>query len=130
MKKIVAYARLLRIPGLGALAMPPVIGAMTVGIFDIQNLLIIFILGAFAAIYGFILNDYIDVEVDKLSKALHGKPLVSGEISRTHALFISILLIFFSFLLLFYLWIGTVLDDYKYAALICVVQGDHFNVFS
>ena len=61
MNKISAYAKLLRIPGLGALAIPPVIAAITVGVYDFYDLLILFVIGAFAAIYGFILNDYADV---------------------------------------------------------------------
>ena len=44
MNKISAYAKLLRIPGLGALATPPAIAAITVGEFDFYNLLILFII--------------------------------------------------------------------------------------
>ena len=57
MNKICAYARLLRIPGIGGLAIPAVIGGLTVGVYDFYNLLILFIIGALASVYGFILND-------------------------------------------------------------------------
>ncbi len=127
MNKISAYAKLLRIPGLGALAIPPVIAAITVGVFDLDKLLILFIIGAFAAIYGFILNDYADVELDKLIKELHGKPLVSGDISRKNAIAICIFCILFSFLFIFILWYGSTLDIYKFAALLCILLAGFFG---
>ena len=133
MNKISAYAKLMRIPGLGALAIPPVIAAITVGVYDFYNLLILFVIGAFAAIYGFILNDYADVELDKLIKELHGKPLVSGDISRKNAVAICIFCILFSFLFIFILWYGKTLDSFKFAALICIflagVLGSIYNLY-
>ncbi len=133
MSKVTAYARLLRIPGIGALALPPVIGALTVGMFDTYNLILLFAIGAFSSVYGFILNDYADVELDKLIKALHGKPLVSGEISRKIALIISILLIFLTFIFIFILWFGKTFDNYKIMALICIILagilGSIYNLY-
>jgi len=133
MNKINAYAKLLRIPGLGALATPPVIAAITVGEFHFYNLLILFIIGAFAAIYGFILNDYADVELDKLIKELHGKPLVSGDVSRKNAVAICIFCILFSLLFIFILWRGKILDNFKFAAIICIflagVLGSIYNLY-
>ena len=133
MNKISAYAKLLRIPGLGALAIPPVIAAITVGVYDFYNLLILFIIGAFAAIYGFILNDYADVELDKLIKELHGKPLVSGDISRKNAITICVFCILFAFLFISILWYGKTLDNFKFAAIICIilagVLGSIYNLY-
>ena len=120
MNKVCAYARLLRIPGIGGLAIPTVIGAITAGVYDFYSLFIIFIIGAFCALYGFILNDYMDVEVDKLVKELHGKPLVSGEISRKTALIICFLLLIFTYLLIYILWYGKPIDNLKIGALICI----------
>ena len=85
------YARLLRLPGLGGLSIATVFGAISVGILDLQNLAILFLIGAFSAIYGFVLNDYADVEIDKLSKELSNRPLVKGTISKKTALIICIL---------------------------------------
>jgi 4-hydroxybenzoate polyprenyltransferase len=118
MKKIVAYARLLKIPGIGGLAIPPVIGAITVGIYDFYNLTIIFTIGALASLYGFILNDYADIEVDKFAKDLHGKPLVSGDISTKTALIICIFFVLLSFLLVGILWFGQTIDYLKFTALL------------
>jgi 4-hydroxybenzoate polyprenyltransferase len=116
MKKITAYARLLRFPGIAGLAIPPVIGALTVTTPDLLTLVILFIIGALAAIFGFILNDFIDVEVDKLSEELQGRPLVSGDISKTTALLICTLCVLITFFLLFALWYQQILDIYKFRA--------------
>jgi len=121
MNKIVAYSRLLRIPGIGGLAIPPVIGAISVGEFDIFNLSILFSIGAFAALYGFILNDYADIKVDKLSEDLKGKPLVSGDISKRTALIICVLFILLSFLFIFLLWYKQNIDYLKLGALLCII---------
>jgi 4-hydroxybenzoate polyprenyltransferase len=77
MKMVSAYARLLRIPGIGALSIVPVIAALTVGIYDLYNLTLIFIIGAFASIFGFLINDYIDIELDRYVDDLQKNPLVS-----------------------------------------------------
>jgi 4-hydroxybenzoate polyprenyltransferase len=121
MNKIVAYARLLRIPGLGALAIPPVIGALTVGVTNIFTLVILFIIGALSAMYGFILNDYADIELDKLVKDLHGKPLVSGDISSKTAIIICAFLSFLAFFFMFFLFRGKILDEYRFSALLCLI---------
>jgi len=133
MSKVAAYAKLLRIPGLGGLAIPPVIGALTVGIYDINILVILFIIGSLSAIYGFILNDYADVELDKLVKELQKKPLVSGEVSRKNALAISVFCIMFTFIFVFLLWRGMYLDDFKFAAVLSIITagvlGSIYNLF-
>jgi len=133
MNKIIAYAKLLRIPGLGGLAIPPVIGAITVGVLDFYNLLILFVIGSFAVIYGFILNDYADVELDKLVKELRRKPLVSGAVSRKNAIAICVFCMLFSFLFIFILWRGETFDNYKFVALLCIftagVLGSIYNLY-
>lgn len=120
MNKITAYARLLRIPGLGALAIPTVIGALTVGMMDLYNLMILFFIGAVSAMYGFILNDYADIELDRLIPELKGKPLVDGTIHPRTAVFICFFLVLFAFFFLFVLWYGKTLDNYKFTAMICI----------
>ncbi len=120
MNKITAYARLLRIPGLGALALPTVIGAMTVGVMDFYNLTILFFIGAVSAMYGFILNDYADIELDRLIPELKGKPLVDGTIHPRTAVFICFFLVLFAFFFLFLLWHGRNLDDFKFYAMMCI----------
>ncbi len=121
MSKLTAYVRLLRIPGLGGLGIPAVIGALSVGVQDLVSLTILFVIGSLAAIYGFILNDYADVELDRLSKDLKGKPLVDGTISLKTAVFVCFMCVMLAFLFLFILWYGKPLDYYKFIALISII---------
>jgi 4-hydroxybenzoate polyprenyltransferase len=53
---------------------------------SILRLFLLFIVGAGAHIYGFVLNDYIDMRIDSLSGELRQRPLVSGTISPRAAL--------------------------------------------
>jgi len=121
MSKLTAYARLLRIPGLGGLGIPAVIGALTVGVQDLVALTILFIIGSLAAIYGFILNDYADVELDRLAKELKGKPLVDGTIGLKTAVYVCFMCVMLAFFFLFLLWYGKPLDQYKFVALISII---------
>lgn len=89
-KIIIEYFKLVRIPGWGAYCIPAVFGALTTDIFNINQIIILFIIGIFATIFGFVLNDYVDVSTDKLSSDLLERPLVKGAISTQNALFISI----------------------------------------
>ncbi|KAA0014960.1 MAG: hypothetical protein FE041_01335 [Thermoplasmata archaeon] len=133
MKKFNAYAKLLRLPGLGGLAIPPVFGAISVGVYDFYKLSILFIIGALSAIYGFVLNDYADVELDRLVKELHGKPLVSGVISKKSAVAVCVICIFLAFFFIFFLWKGEILDELKFSALVVIflagVLGSIYNLY-
>ncbi len=114
---IAAWVKLLRLPGLGGLAIPPVFGALTVGVTEPSSLLILFLIGCMVAIYGFVLNDYADVRLDGLIEELQDKPLVSGAISRTSAVMVCFVTLLLAFFLAALLWHGTVLSDRKMAAL-------------
>lgn len=121
MNILTKYVKFLRIPGLGGLAIPPVIGALTVNPnIDLFYLILLFLIGSLAAIYGFVLNDYVDIEVDKLSNELKGRPLVSGEISQKKAVAICIFCVFFAFLLIFILFYGKVIEGYILVAVISI----------
>jgi len=82
------YVKLLRLPGLGGLTTPAVFGALSVGVKDLPILLILLLIGAFSVIYNFVLNDWADIEIDKLTSELHESPLVKGTISKKTAIFI------------------------------------------
>jgi len=133
MNKFNAYIKLLRLPGLGGLAIPPVFGAISVGVYDFYKLAILFALGCFTAIFGFVLNDYADVELDSLIKELRGKPLVSGMIERKNAVAICILCVLFSFFLVFFLWKGEIFDELKFLAIfslfIAGILGTIYNLY-
>jgi len=51
----------------------------------LPDLLLLFLMGALLHIYGFVLNEWADVEIDRASPDLQDKPLVSGEISVNEA---------------------------------------------
>jgi 4-hydroxybenzoate polyprenyltransferase len=80
--KVTAYAKLLRLPGIGALGIIPVIAALTMGVSDIYPLSLIFIIGSFTSIFRFLINDYVDIELDGFVDELKKKPLVSREVSK------------------------------------------------
>ncbi len=121
MGTIADYFVLLRFPGLGGLAIPPVIAALTVGTFDLFTLMLLFLLGAFSSIFGFVLNDFIDVEVDKKSEDLKKRPLVSGTISKTAALWICFTCIMLTMLTFFILFYGKNITYLRFISVICIL---------
>ncbi len=121
MGKIADYLVLLRFPGLGGLAIPPVIAAVTVGNFDLFTLVLLFLLGAYSSIFGFVLNDFIDVEVDKKSKELKDRPLVSGSISKQAALWVCFTMIMLTFLTFFILFYGKEISNLRFISVICIL---------
>ena len=83
-------------------ALVPVIGALLflggapvwsiIAAMDIlPELMLLFIMGAFLHLFGFVLNEWADVEVDRASPDLQHKPLVSGEVSSKEALWTAIM---------------------------------------
>ena len=66
-------------------ATAPVMGAIAMGKFELFHLFILFLIGFFGHTYGFVLNDILDYEIDKLNKELKDRPLVSGAISMKKA---------------------------------------------
>lgn len=89
-KTIQNYLRLFRIQTGAATASIPLIGALIMGQRDLFSLIIVFIIGLLYHIYGFVLNEYMDLEIDRKSAYLSHKPLVAGTISKRNALFIVI----------------------------------------
>ena len=65
MTRILEYIRLFRFHTSAVTAMVPFIGSIVMGQRNGLNLIIIFFIGILYHIYGFVLNEYIDVEVDK-----------------------------------------------------------------
>ncbi len=120
-EKIADYVKFLRLPGLGGLAIPPIFGAISVGIYDFHILSILFVVGALSAIYGFALNDYADVELDGLIEELRNKPLVKGTVSKKSAVAVCLVTMIFTFFFSFVLWYGKELGDYKFAAVLSLV---------
>ena len=132
-ERFAAYVKLLRLPGLGGLAIPPVFGAISVGIYDFHKLVILFVIGCFTAIFGFVLNDYADVELDALVPELRKKPLVSGMVDRKNAVAISILCVILSFFFAFLLWKGELFNEMGFAAIVSLslagILGTFYNLY-
>ncbi|KYK22844.1 hypothetical protein AYK24_01670 [Thermoplasmatales archaeon SG8-52-4] len=108
-KLLFEYARLLRVSGLGAFSIGPIFGALSlinigvkINFIDIAVLLFITVI---SNVYGFVLNDYGDIEVDRLSKEPVKRPLVTGVISKKIAILICILsiaIVYISIFVYFY----------------------------
>jgi 4-hydroxybenzoate polyprenyltransferase len=98
--KIREYFSLLRIQTGATTATAPLLGGLVMGQRDIPHLTILFLIGLLYHIYGFVLNEYSDIEVDKKSADLKNKPLVSGNISKNKALIIVITSIIFGYALI------------------------------
>jgi len=83
--KIKEYTRFLRLKALGVSTIA-VIGALSVrGTMEVTQFLILFFIGALYTSLGFVLNDYVDLEIDKGSKELFDRPLVKKTISKKKA---------------------------------------------
>jgi len=95
MKKVKAVFRLIRIHSLMVTALTPLLGACaTFTIFKgdlfpwdkLTILIYLFLVGVIVHVFGEILNDYVDYDIDKANIELSEKPLVSGDISKRSAL--------------------------------------------
>lgn len=89
-KTILAYLRLSRLQTAAVTAVTPLIGSLLMGQRDIMVLSLLFLIGFFYHIYGFVLNEYIDVDVDRKSIDLQTKPLVSNQITKRSAIVLSL----------------------------------------
>lgn len=81
------YARLGRLHSSVLSGLAPAIGAMVMGLEELLLLILLFTIGVMTHIFGFVANEYIDLELDKHSKALKNKPLVKGTITKKGALY-------------------------------------------
>lgn len=94
------WLKLVRLQAGAATAITAVFGAillMPKGDFDIVHLGILFIIGLLSHCYGFALNEYSDIEVDRHSKFLSSKPLLKGTIKKRHALYMAFAFISIAF---------------------------------
>lgn len=85
------YCRLVRLQSGGFPSVIPVLGALCSGGRDLFSLGVLFAIGLSLYILGSALNEYVDIEVDRLSKHLSKKPLVKGTIPKKNALIITII---------------------------------------
>jgi 4-hydroxybenzoate polyprenyltransferase len=99
--KFLEYLRLLRLQGAAGTAAVALITRLVMEEkpFNLFLLFILFIICLLCHIFTYVFNEYIDIKVDKESKDLDKKPLVSGTISKNHALLIAFLSTFFAYVL-------------------------------
>ena len=71
--------------------------------FDIFILFILFLVGFLGHTFGFVFNDIIDYKIDKTSKEISDRPLISGTISLNKAWIFAIFSIFMAFIIAFYI---------------------------
>jgi len=84
----------------------PVMGAIAMEEFNIVNLLLLFIVGFFGHSYGFVLNDILDYKIDKSSKEISDRPLISGTISLRNAWIFTIISLLIPFIIALYIAIN------------------------
>ena len=89
-EKFVAFLLLLRIHSSFSEPVIMIFGALVAGLVDLTLIAIIFIIGLFYHIFGYVLNDYADMDVDKRSSEPKKNPLISGVISPRSALILAI----------------------------------------
>lgn len=88
----------------------PVMGAIAMGQFNIFLLFLLFIVGFLGHTYGFVLNDILDYKIDKSSREISDRPLISGTISIRNAW----LFAFASMLIAFIIAIGLSISTSNY----------------
>jgi len=77
--------KLIRPYGMLFIGFTPVFGALCNGQFDAFQLFLLLIIGILGHIFVFVQNDYYDTEIDRQSKYVMQRPLISGGISRKQA---------------------------------------------
>ena len=124
--KILTYFQLMRFHAGISEALFFIFGALIAGQRDPFLLLIIFIIGLLYHIYGHVLNDYVDIEVDRQSSELKNKPLVSGVIPKEHAIIITIasIVAIYIFTVVYFLYLSTILF-----ITLAIILGSIYNLF-
>jgi 4-hydroxybenzoate polyprenyltransferase len=98
-ERIIDYLRLIRPQGAAHTGVFPLLAALIMNGRDPVLLFVLFLIGVFGHIHGYVLNDYVDIELDRKVSELKKKPLVKGIIPKSHAVFVIIFTLFFSYFL-------------------------------
>jgi 4-hydroxybenzoate polyprenyltransferase len=97
--RIREYIKLIRPYGILFIGLTPVFGALCNGLFDSVSLFMLLIIGVLGHIFVFVQNDYLDFEVDRQSRYVMKRPLLSGVISHRGARLLFLGAFFLSLLL-------------------------------
>lgn len=79
------YLKLIRPYGMLFLGFTPVFSAIANNELSFSHLTLLFIIGIFTHIFGFVQNDYYDFEIDSKSKYVSSRPISAGYISKKTA---------------------------------------------
>ena len=90
MTKAMAYAELLRVHNLIGTALGVLAGAVALNVIKIIPLTIAILSACMVAAAGYAINDYFDIEIDKINKP--NRPIPSGRVSPKEALALSYVL--------------------------------------
>jgi len=101
--KVREYLKLARSFNAVLTGVSPVMGAIAMEQYDILILFLLFLVGFLGHTYGFVLNDIIDSKIDKSSKEISDRPLISGTITIKKAWFFAIASITAAFLIAIYI---------------------------
>ena len=80
-----SYLKLIRPYGMLFLGFAPVFGAIANNELSFSRLALLFTIGILTHIFGFVQNDYYDIEIDGKSKYVSSRPLITGHISKKTA---------------------------------------------
>ena len=122
MNRILEYLRLMRLPGAIGVALPPIFGAISVNHYPLSIIAPLFLMGILSGIYGFVLNDYIDAELDRHSTDLSERSLVAGTISKKMARNIVIACFIGAYVIAFLFFYRP--HFFFYAAIACLIVAD------
>jgi len=103
MVKIREYLKLARSFNAVLTGVSPVMGAIAMQQYNILILLLLFLVGFFGHTFGFVFNDIIDYRLDKSSKEISDRPLISGTISMRNAWAFAFVSMFIAFIVAAYL---------------------------
>lgn len=97
------YLKLSRSFNAALTGISPVMGAIAMKQYNIIPLFLLFLVGFFGHTYGFVLNDILDFKIDKSSKEISDRPLISGTITLQKAWGFAIFSLIISGLIAFYI---------------------------
>jgi len=83
--RITEYLKLARSFNAVLTGVSPIMGALSMEFYEVPTLILLFFVGFFGHTFGFVYNDIVDYKIDKSSKGIRDRPLVSGTISLRNA---------------------------------------------
>jgi len=101
--KLREYLKLARSFNAVLTGISPVLGAVAMENFDVIELILLFLVGFLGHTFGFVFNDIIDYKIDKTSKEISDRPLISGTISIKNAWIFASITFLLAFIIALYI---------------------------